>query len=128
MKNKIIVILLIIFIILHFLVNHLHFGTVIYSCLVLPFAIYFFPIKPILIFVNQKIEIKPTLFMLFSYFVMSSILSFSTISYFIENDVVKYIYQSFLIFNAILFWVQLFRNDSKYLALFHFLIMFFYYF
>jgi len=126
MKNKIIIIVLIIFVIMRFLVATFNFGITIYSFFIIPLAFYFFPIKPFLEIVKLKKDIRTALYTLASYFVMSGILCFSTLLFISEIEFLSYSLKVLFMINAILFYVDLFKENNKYKAFLHFLIMCFY--
>jgi len=126
MKNRVVVILLIIFIILQFLVYKLNFGILIYSILIMPLAIYFFPIKPFLEIIKKKYDLKTALYVLFSCFIICSILCFSIITFIFEIKVLYYASKVFFLLNAIIFYYELFKSDNKFNAFLHFLVMCFY--
>ena len=111
-------------VVLNFLANkNVEHCRLIYSMAGLLLAIYLFPIYPIMSRIKEeKMDWKKLLFLIFSYFVLASVVSFSIVLlYSSENETINNIHKIFCIINGILAWGNLFVKDNVEKSILHFI-------
>jgi hypothetical protein len=129
-KNKGIIIWVLICVILDFLFNKGIGIASLNMVATISLALYFFPIKPILevleLLKHKDINIKTVIFIFLSNFVLAAILSFTIIKFYMhENMTVDTLSSLFVIFNAFLAYYNLFVKDDKDAAFLHVIFLLF---
>lgn len=90
-EKKGIIIWIIICVVFNFLFNQGINSTTLYTMIIVPLFLYFFPVRPVLEIVKHKYSTEKIIFSVVSNFVLASILSYIIIrSYLPENNSVEY--------------------------------------
>ena len=114
MNNKLFYGWVLVCIALNFFANKYVACLPIYTFTAALLAVYLFPVYPIMsVKKGERINWKKLSFLIFSYFILASVVCFSIVKLYLpENEIVNNIFSIFLLINAILALFHLFVTDN----------------
>ncbi|MDR2927045.1 MAG: hypothetical protein LBV41_02400 [Cytophagaceae bacterium] len=109
--------------IMQFVATSIPLGRHIYTLIAAPLAVYYFPVKPLLKIIKQRMDAKHVLYILFSCWVVGVVIALSAIRIMVDMPFLRTVTQVFLFLNMIIFGIEASKNNSRHNIFLHFLIM-----